>query len=430
MLPQWIIEKKRDGHPLTDQEITTFIEDYTHDTIPDYQMSALAMAIYFQGMTPAETGALTLAMMNSGQIIDPASLPGVKVDKHSTGGIGDKISLPLAPLVAACGVTVPMIAGRGLGITGGTIDKLESIPGYRTDLTIPEFTHVLQTCGCSINAQTPTLAPADKKLYALRDVTATVPSIPLITASILSKKLAEGIDSLVLDVKFGNGAFMKTIDDARALAQSLVGVGTQMGKKVTALLTDMNQPLGHTVGNALEVQESIETLQGNGPEDLIELTLQLAAHMLQLAGIHPDLDGCRSLAAEKLNNGSALEVWNEMVILHGGNPEAPLPVAAIRQELPARHSGYIESVDAEKIGRAAQLLGAGRAKTTDSIDLAAGISHIKKAGEKITADQSLCTLHTSDYDRLGAAVELLKTAFHISQTPPQQNALIREIISC
>ena len=285
MLPQWIIEKKRDGAELGSEEIRDFINGYTRGDIPDYQMSALAMAIYFTGMTARETADLTVAMMESGKVIDPARLPGTKVDKHSTGGIGDKISIPLAPLVAACGATVPMISGRGLGITGGTLDKLESIPGYRVGLSEEEFIHTLETCGCSMIGQTAEIAPADKKLYALRDVTATVPSIPLIVSSILSKKLAEGIDALVLDVKCGSGAFMKNIENARQLAQALVDTGTAMGKKVVALITNMDQPLGRTVGNALEIQEALDILEGKGPDDVRSLTIELASRMLTAAGV-------------------------------------------------------------------------------------------------------------------------------------------------
>lgn len=429
MLPQWIIEKKRDGNPLSKQEITHFIREYTDGQIPDYQMAALAMAIYFQGMNPAETAALTQAMMHSGEIINPDTLPGLKVDKHSTGGIGDKISLPLAPLAAACGLTVPMISGRGLGITGGTLDKLESIPGYQTDLSIERFTHILHTCGCSIIGQTPTLAPADKKLYALRDVTATVPSIPLITASIMSKKLAEGIDALVLDVKFGQGAFMKTIDEARALAHALVETGRETGRKVTALITDMNQPLGRTAGNALEVQESIDTLRGKGPADVATLTVELAAQMLHLSGTEKSLDAARALALKKLTSGAALEKWHEMLILHGATIDAPLPVAPIQRPIISNESGYITLVDADKIGRAALALGAGRTRTDDQIDPAAGIAQIVQAGEKVVKGQPLCVLHGRSDQCIQESTPLLESAFQIHDTAPEKIELIREIIS-
>ena len=429
MLPQWVIEKKRNGNVLSDAEIHAFIQGYSSGEIPDYQMSALAMAIFFRGMTPEETASLTLAMMHSGEVIDPASLPGVKVDKHSTGGIGDKISLPLAPLAAACGVTVPMISGRGLGITGGTLDKLESISGYKTNLSIDQFRHILQTCGCSIIGQTPTLAPADKKLYALRDVTATVPSIPLITASIMSKKLAEGIDGLVLDVKFGKGAFMKTIAEARQLTTALVRVGRETGRQVTALLTDMNQPLGRTAGNALEISESIEILQGKGPEDIRTLTVELAAHMISMARSELTINDARALAERKLSDGSALEKWNEMVLLHGGDPDSALPAAAHKAPVISKQDGYVSAVDADKIGRAALLLGAGRAKTSDTIDHAAGLSDLVKIGEHVTCGQALCTLHTNREIALPKVHVLLSEAFTLSSTPTEAPPLVAEIIS-
>ncbi|QBG47662.1 thymidine phosphorylase [Verrucomicrobia bacterium S94] len=423
MLPQWIIEKKRDGSELDTPEIREFIEGYTKGDIPDYQMAALAMAIYFNGMTPRETADLTLAMMHSGNVINPASIPGTKVDKHSTGGIGDKISIPLAPLVATSGATVPMISGRGLGITGGTLDKLEAIPGYRTDLTQTEFLQTLKTCRCSMIGQTPEIAPADKKLYALRDVTATVPSIPLIVSSIMSKKLAEGIDALVLDVKCGNGAFMKNINDARALAQALVDTGKAMGKKITALITDMNQPLGRNVGNALEIRESLEILNGKGPEDTRTLTLTLAEHMLRLAGITDP--GIR----QNLENGQAMARFKQMVTLHGGDLSTALPTAGKQIELPAPRSGYISKCDAEAIGRAALLLGAGRTKTTDSIDPAVGISNLRKIGEPIEKGQPLCTIHSNSRENPEPLFQLLETAFGISPSPRIPPPLILETIT-
>ncbi|MBT8041700.1 MAG: thymidine phosphorylase, partial [Pontiella sp.] len=366
MLPQWIIEKKRDGNELDASEIRDFIVGYTQGDIPDYQMSALAMAIYFNGMTARETADLTRAMMESGKVIDPASIPGIKVDKHSTGGIGDKTSIPLAPLVAACGATVPMISGRGLGITGGTLDKLEAIPGYRVDLSEQEFFDTLEKTGCSMIGQTAEIAPADKKLYALRDVTATVPSIPLIVSSIMSKKLAEGIDALVLDVKCGSGAFMKTIDDARALAKALVDTGNAMGKQVVALITDMNQPLGRTVGNALEVRESLDILNGKGPADSQGLTIELAKQMLCVAAIldRGNLGGGVSDPALHLKDGSALSIFRNMVACHGGNLDDGLPTAAKQIPLPSPKSGFVSKADAEAIGRASLLLGAGRAAIT------------------------------------------------------------------
>jgi len=291
MRPEWIIEKKRDGSALSADELREFVLGYVRGSIPDYQMAALAMAIYFQGMSRKETALLTEVMMHSGELVDTSSISIAKVDKHSTGGIGDKISLVLAPLVACAGVAVPMISGRGLGITGGTLDKLESIPGYRCDLTEAEFLAVLGRCGCSITGQTSSLAPADKKLYALRDVTATVPSIPLISASILCKKLAEGIDALILDVKLGRGALMKTLEQAEMLAETMIGVGTELGVKIEAIISAMDQPLGRAVGNTLEVQETLEVLAGEGPQDVVELTLELGARTLSLAGTAEAEDG-------------------------------------------------------------------------------------------------------------------------------------------
>ena len=422
MLPQWIIEKKRDSKELATQEIRSFIEGYTDGTIPDYQMSALAMAIYFNGMTPRETADLTLAMMESGNIIDPAQIPGATVDKHSTGGIGDKISIPLAPLVAACGATVPMISGRGLGITGGTLDKLESMAGYRVGLSESEFFQVLENVGCSMIGQTAEIAPADKKLYALRDVTATVPSIPLIVSSIMSKKMAEGIDSLVLDVKCGSGAFMKSLTEARRLAQGLVDTGRAMGKNVTALITDMNQPLGRTVGNALEVQESLDILTGKGPADARQLTIELASRMLTAAGItDPSI-------AEKLTDGTALQKFRQMVTAHGGDLDTALPAAEKQIPLRADKSGYIAKADAEAIGRASLLLGAGRAQTTDQIDHAVGISDLVKIGEHVEKGEPLCIIHSNGHEDEAQLAQLLNPAFEIADAPVAPPPLILEVI--
>jgi pyrimidine-nucleoside phosphorylase len=422
MLPQWIIEKKRDGGELDTQDIRTFIAGYTDGSIPDYQMSALAMAIYFKGMTPRETADLTIAMMESGKVINPDQISGIKVDKHSTGGIGDKISIPLAPLVAACGATVPMISGRGLGITGGTLDKLESISNYRVGLSENEFFKTLEKVGCSMIGQTAEIAPADKKLYALRDVTATVPSIPLIVSSIMSKKMAEGIDALVLDVKCGSGAFMKNIEDARALAKGLVDTGIAMGKQVTALITDMNQPLGRTVGNALEIQESLDILNGKGPADSQGLTLELAKRMLSIAEV-PYLD-----IAAKLHDSSAMQKFREMVACHNGDLDAGLPKAEKQIPLPAPKSGTISKCDAEAIGRASLLLGAGRAKTTDTVDHAVGISDLKKIGEPIEAGEPLCVIHSNGHESEGQLSQLLNNAFTISDNPVKPPALIMEVI--
>jgi len=425
MLPQWIIEKKRDGAELSTEEIRTFIDGYTAGSIPDYQMAALAMSIYFKGMNAHETADLTRAMMESGKTIAPSSIPGAKVDKHSTGGIGDKISIPLAPLVAACGAVVPMISGRGLGITGGTLDKLESIPGYRVGLSEDAFRKTLSDCGCSMIGQTAEIAPADKKLYALRDVTATVPSIPLIVSSILSKKLAEGIDALVLDVKCGSGAFMKTLEDARRLAHALVDTGTAMGTKVVALVTDMDQPLGRNVGNALEIGESLDILHGKGPADAQRLTIELAKQMLAAAQIPSPGDGIESM----LQNGTALATFRKMVSSHGGDLDAGLPTAESQWALPAATSGFITKANAESIGRACLLLGAGRAKTDDTIDHAVGISDLKKVGERVEKDEPLCIIHSNGHENQDTLMPMLASAFEVSEQPIQPKELIYEIIT-
>ncbi len=434
MLPQWVIEKKRDGGELTDEEIRWFIKGFTTGEIADYQMSAMAMAIYLKGMSPREIATLTDAMMRSGDLVDTSSIKTAKVDKHSTGGIGDKVSLPLAPLVACCGVSVPMISGRGLGITGGTLDKLESIPGYRTNLTDKEFVDVVRRCGCSIIGQTGQLAPADKKLYALRDVTGTVPSIPLITASIMSKKMAEGIDALVLDVKWGKGAFMQTQKDARALAWSMVRVGKKMGKGIAALITDMNQPLGHTAGNALEVVESIETLQGRGPKDLTDLTVAFAVEMLVLAKKTKNRVAADKELRELLQNGKAFAKFREMAKLQGADLAAiddpsRLPKAKIIREVPAPKSGYIAKADAEMIGRACLILGSGRTRTEQAVDFAVGASGIRKVADQVKKGQPLIVLHANQEDKLTEALKLISKAFVISSHRVKPGKLIYERIS-
>lgn len=433
MLPQWIIEKKRDGKALSEEEIRFFIKGYTAGSIPDYQMSALAMAIYFKSMNPTEVSVLVDAMMRSGDLVDTSSIPLPKADKHSTGGIGDKVSLVLAPLVACFDVAVPMISGRGLGITGGTLDKLESIPGYQAKITEDHFISVIKACGCSIIGQTDRLAPADKKLYALRDVTATVPSIPLITASIMCKKMAEGIDALVLDVKCGSGAFMKTIEDARALATSMINVGKAMNKKVSAIVTDMNQPLGRTAGNALEVIESVEALQGKGPADLVDLTIVFAAEMIAL--VHPvkDRAALEKQLHEKLHNGEALHRFREMVRLQHGDVAAiddlsKLPAARIVEPYAAPQAGTVAGVNAEAIGRACIVLGAGRKKTEDPVDFAVGVSHLVKIGESIEKGAPLLMIHANDRDKLTEAKKLLDTAFSFSAKPVPSSPAILETL--
>ncbi len=433
MLPQWIIEKKRDRKALSEEEIRFFIDGYTKGSIPDYQMSALAMAIYFNGMDADEVAVLVDAMMRSGDLVDTSSIPLPKADKHSTGGIGDKVSLVLAPLVACFDIAVPMISGRGLGITGGTLDKLESIPGYQAKITESEFVEVIKQCGCSIIGQTDRLAPADKKLYALRDVTATVPSIPLITASIMCKKMAEGIDALVLDVKCGAGAFMKTIEDARTLAQSMINVGKAMNKKVSAIITDMNQPLGRTAGNALEVLESIETLRGKGPDDLVDLTVALAAEMIGLTREVPDATTLDRQLREKLANGEALARFRDMVRLQHGDvavidDPAKLPQAGIVVDFAADQAGYIAEVNADAIGRACIVLGAGRKKTEDPVDFAVGISHLVKIGERVDAGDALLKIHANDAGQLNEARKLLTRAFRFSESPVSPSPALLETL--
>lgn len=433
MVPQWIIEKKRDGQALAESDIREFIAGYTRGDIPDYQMSALAMAIFFRGMDPDETAVLTDAMMRSGDLVDTSGIPGPKVDKHSTGGVGDKISLALAPLLASCGAVVPMISGRGLGITGGTLDKLESIPGFDVRLPVARFLDILRACCCCMIGQTDRLAPADRKLYALRDVTATVPSIPLITASILSKKLAEGIDHLVMDVKFGLGAFMKTRAQARALAQSIVRTGRAMGKSVRALITDMNQPLGRSAGNALEVVEAVETLHGRGPADVRDLTVALGAELLAMAGIERYREAAAGRLRLALDSGAAAAVFRRMTELQGGDPEAledynRLPCAAIQAPLSAPTGGWVAEVNADRIGRACVLLGAGRTKTDDAIDPAVGVSDLVKVGERVERGQQVAVIHANDEARLAAAKDLLSQAFVFASSPVTPPPLILETV--
>lgn len=433
MVPQWIIEKKRDGGELAAEDIRAFIAGFTDGSIPDYQMAALAMAVYLRGMTPRETADLTLAMMNSGDVVDTSSITLPKSDKHSTGGIGDKVSLILAPLAACCGVAVPMVSGRGLGITGGTLDKLESIRGFNVRLSEPEFLGVLHRHGCAMIGQTDRLAPADRKLYALRDVTATVPSIPLITASIMCKKLAEGIDALVLDVKWGRGAFMQTLDQARALARSMVAVGKAMGKKITALLTPMNQPLGRACGNALEVAESVECLHGRGPADLMEVTMALTAEMLVLPGVEPDSAAARRRLQAALDSGDAFRRFRAMTASQGGDTAmlddpSLLPQAPIRRPFPSPAAGFVQKADADALGRGILLLGGGRMKTTDAIDPSVGVSALVKQGERVEKGAPLMMIHAEDPQRLGAAMEWFEKAFAIAPEPPPVEAAVTERI--
>ena len=401
MNPVWIIQKKRDRGQLSSEEIGAFIAGYAQGDIPDYQMSALAMAIYLNGMTTDETAALTDHMLASGARFDWPDDDVPRVDKHSTGGIGDKTSLLLAPMLACCGLQVPMISGRGLGATGGTLDKLEAIPGFRTNLSMDEIRRVVAKVGCVITGATPDLVPADRKLYALRDVTATVPSIPLITASIMSKKLAEGLDVLVLDVKFGSGAFMKTEALARELAQSLVATGKRMGVATTALLTDMNQPLGRMAGNAVEVDESVAALEGRGPDDLMEVTLALGAEVLASCRVgethhappnNVDIGAFHAPYIAELQrtiaSGAAREKFAEMVAAQGGDIDAPRPVAPTTEVASAR-AGYIASIDAERLGQAIIAMGGGRKQLGDALDHSTGIEMLVRLGDRVEAGQPL-----------------------------------------
>lgn len=427
-VPQWIIEKKRDGGALTGGEIEDFIRGYNDGNVPDYQMAALAMAIYLRGMSFKETTFLTHAMMDTGRKLDTSRLSRPVCDKHSTGGIGDKVSLVLGPLAAACGLAVPMISGRGLGITGGTLDKLESIPGYRADLSEEEMLRVVDQVGCCIVGQTDRLAPADKKLYALRDVTGTVPSIPLITASIMCKKMSEGLDALVLDVKVGRGAFMKDLNQARELAESMVRVGREMDTPVAALITRMDAPLGRCVGNALEVRESVDMLEGRAEVDLWEVTRELTATMLTVTGKTPDHNTALKEVDLALSSGKAMEVFRKMVKAQGGDPDAPLPAAEDVREVLAGRDGFVVDTDAEAVGRAVLVLGGGRRKSDDVIDPGVGISHLVAPGEPVRKGELLYKLHVNDDDRARQAEELLKPAVFIGDAPPAPRPLVLERI--
>jgi pyrimidine-nucleoside phosphorylase len=435
MRPLDLIRKKRDGGELSSDEIGFLVRAYTDDEIPDYQMAAWLMAVLIRGMSGPELSALTAAMLHSGEVLDLSDIVGAKVDKHSTGGVGDKTSLIIAPIVAAAGVTVPMISGRGLGHTGGTLDKLQSIPGFNINLSMSEFRRVLKSCGCGLIGQTAEIAPADKKLYALRDVTATVESPNLICASIMSKKLAEGIDGLVLDVKTGSGAFMKTEKDSVHLAELMVETGERMGKKMVALITDMDQPLGLKVGNALEVEECIEVMDGEGSADLREVSVELAAWMLYLAGRTSSVDMGRSLADELIRDRSALKKFREIVVQQGGDPatiDDPklLPRAQHTMPIPSPASGFVETIQCEQVGIASLVLGGGREKKEDTIDPAVGLVLHKKVGDRVQKGEPLCTIHYNSDARLGTAQNLLQQAYRIADKPPAvRRPLIHRVIS-
>ncbi len=427
-----LIAAKRDGAELRTEEIHGLIEALLEGRVTDYQMTAFLMAVFFRGMTDAETVALTEAMLRSGSVLDLSSIPGIKVDKHSTGGVGDKVSICLAPLVAACGVPVPMVSGRGLGHTGGTLDKLEAIPGFRTDLSSADFARIVGSVGTCMIGQTKDIAPADKRIYALRDVTATVECVPLIVASILSKKLAEGIDALVLDVKVGKGAFMKDLERARVLAKALVAVGTRAGKKVTALLTDMDAPLGVAVGNAIETREAIDVLHGNGPADLIENTLALGAEMLVMGGKAKDETEARATLKRALTSGDAARTMERMIEAQKGDPRvvddtSRMPLASVVSEVNAERAGWVSSIDALAVGRAAVTMGAGRTRAEDAVDHGVGILLLAKPGAKVDKGQPLAKLYTRS--KSADAEARVKAAFEIGDAAPATRPLVIERIT-
>lgn len=426
-----LIHKKQLGTPLTTQEINFIVEGYTKEEIPDYQMAAWAMAIYFKGMTQEEAAALTMAMANSGELVDLSAIHGIKVDKHSTGGVGDTTTLILAPLVASCGVSVAKMSGRGLGHTGGTLDKLEAIPGFQVEKTPQEFIDEVNKDGLAVIGQSGNITPADKKIYALRDVTSIVESIPLIASSIMSKKIAAGADAIVLDVKTGSGAFMKDVDSARQLAQTMVDIGKEVGRTTLAVISDMNQPLGCAVGNALEVKEAIETLQGKGPEDLTELCLVLGAQMLLASELTDTLDEGKALLKEKINNGEALEKFRQLIQNHGGDPRVVdnvnlLPQAKYLIDVPAPKTGVVSSWAANQVGEAAMLLGAGRATKEAKIDLAVGVVLHKKIGDAVEADEPLATLYTNQKECTTIIQKLLDAVTIEEQA--EVPSLIHEVI--
>lgn len=433
-LPYELIFKKRNGGRLTHEEIDFLVGRYTSGEIPDYQMSAFLMAVFFRGMDDSETAAFTKSMMTSGEVMDMRGRFGSRtVDKHSTGGVGDKVSLPLAPAVAACGVPVPMMSGRGLGHTGGTLDKLESIPGYKTQLSKDEFLNVLGKVGCAIVGQTDKIAPADKKMYALRDVTATVDCIPLIAASILSKKLAAGPESLVLDVKTGNGAFMQKLEDSKRLAQAMLGICKKAGRPAVAFITDMDEPLGLAIGNAPEIRETIECLSGGGPADLRELVITFGAEMLRLAGKTKNTPEGRRAIETVISNGRAKQKFADMIAAQGGDPKvvddpARLPSAKFVEAMESPKSGVLQRMAARDIGVAALLLGAGRIRASDTVDYAAGIVLSKKTGAKVKKGETIAYLHTNDHARLSDARDRFLSAIKIGAAKPKKRKLIWQIL--
>ncbi|MEO3688182.1 pyrimidine-nucleoside phosphorylase [Enterococcus faecium] len=427
-----LIEKKRDGNELSKEEIEYIVTNYTNGKIPDYQVSALLMAIFYQDMTNEEITNLTLAIANSGDVIDLSSLEGIKVDKHSTGGVGDTTTLILAPLVASVGVTVAKMSGRGLGYTGGTLDKLEAIPGFQIELSDEAFVRIVNESKVAVIGQSGNLAPADKKLYALRDVTATVDSLPLIASSIMSKKIAAGADAIVLDVTTGDGAFMKNIEDARRLAKTMTSIGKLANRETVAVISDMSEPLGEAIGNSLEVVEAIETLQGNGPEDLVEMCYALGSQMVVLAGKAKTIDEARTLLQEALESGKALAKFKEMIQNQGGDPtivEQPERILTARytMELPAKQSGVVSKIVANELGIAAMMLGAGRKTKEDDIDHAVGLKLHKKIGDTVTKGESLLTIYSNDKE-ISSVIELLYINIEIGESA-MKPTLIHDIIT-
>lgn len=428
-----LIMKKRNGKPLEKEEIDWMISEYTAGRIPDYQMSAFLMAVYFQGMREEETLNLTMAMAHSGEMLDLSGIRGIKVDKHSTGGVGDKTSLALTPMVAACGIRVAKMSGRGLGHTGGTIDKLESFSGFSTEISAEQFEEQVNRIGISIMGQTADLAPADKKLYALRDVTATVDQMSLIASSIMSKKLAAGADAIVLDVKTGSGAFMKTRQDALALAEEMVRIGNGAGKHTIAVVSDMNQPLGNAVGNALEVQEAIATLRGEGPEDFTELCLTIGSYML-VAGKKADTpEEARAMLQRVMADGSALKKLEEFVEAQGGDPEQVrhpelLPAAAIQEPILAPMDGYLQSIQCEEVGNCSMILGGGRETKESELDLSVGLILHKKTGDFVKKGEPLATIHANDREKAAQASQRYLAACRIGEEPVQRPELIHAVI--
>ena len=428
-----LIVKKKRGEELSEEEIRYMITDYTNGNIPDYQMSAMTMAICFQGMTPEETKNLTLAMAESGDMLDLSAIEGIKVDKHSTGGVGDKTSLVLGPMVASLGVAVAKMSGRGLGHTGGTIDKLESFTGFHTSLSNEQFIKNVNEIHMAIVGQTADLAPADKKLYALRDVTGTVDQLSLISSSIMSKKLASGADAIVLDVKTGDGAFMKTLEDSIALAKAMVSIGKLAGRKMTAVISEMDQPLGNAVGNALEVKEAIETLKGNGPADLVELVLTLGSHMVLAAEKANSLEEAREKLELSLKDGSAFETFKKFVVVQGGSEEEvlhpeKLPAAKYVDEVICMEEGYVSKIQTEEIGRISLLLGGGRETKESEIDLAVGLVLMKKHGDKVACGEALAEIHANDLEKLALAKERLLKAYTIVGEQVEKKPVIKKII--